>query len=201
VCGTAPTPAPTAAVCGADDPNLPPEPTFPTDICQTLAAEKSTPDENNLDTARIQAALSACKGRTVKLVSNGANNAFVAGHLNVDSVKLWVDAGTTLYASRNPDLYQKTGSCGVAGINDSGAATSSRRAARIRARQRRSRRQGGSSPSSDANTRRAYRAPCAIDTASEIRRSSTRHRRPVGWLYRNRKQTRQIDLGSDRRNV
>jgi polygalacturonase len=112
-----------AGACGAGDPNLPPEPTLPTpaDVCQTLTASKATPDEADLDTVRIQAALSACKGRAVKLTSDGANNAFVSGHLAVDSVKLWVDAGTTLYASRNPDIYQKTGSCGILGVNDSSA--------------------------------------------------------------------------------
>jgi len=123
-CGDDPAPAtPIAASgrCGADDPNLPPEPTLPSDVCQTLTATKSTPDEGNLDTDRVQAALTACKGRAVKLVSDGPNNAFVTGHLTVDSVTLWIDAGTTLFASRNADLYQKTGSCGVLGINDSSA--------------------------------------------------------------------------------
>ena len=129
VCGT--TPAPSAATggaaCGADDPNLPAEPTLPTDVCQILTATKAAPiedDPNNpLDTDRIQAALSACQGRAVKLVSDGQNNAFVAAHLQVTSVTLWIDAGTTLYASRNPDLYQKTGNCGLFGISDSGACT------------------------------------------------------------------------------
>jgi polygalacturonase len=79
------------------------------------------PDESKLDTARIQAALDACKGKVVKLESDGSNNVFLAGHLAVDSVTLWVDGGVTLYASRNPDFYQATGSCGVPGINDSGA--------------------------------------------------------------------------------
>jgi polygalacturonase len=57
----------------------------------------------------------------VKLTSSGTNNAFVAAHLALDSVKLWIDGDTTLYASRNAELYQKTGSCGLPGINDSGA--------------------------------------------------------------------------------
>jgi polygalacturonase len=127
VCGTVPAPAESTGgvACGADDPNLPPEPTLPTDVCQTLPATKLAPvedDPNNpLDTDRIQAALSACQGRAVKLVSDGPNHAFVAGHLQVTSVTLWIDAGTTLYASRNPDLYQKTGNCGLLGISDSGA--------------------------------------------------------------------------------
>ena len=129
VCGTSP-PAPDSAggaACGADDPNLPAEPILPTDVCQTLTANKSAPIEDDpnipLDTDRIQAALSACKGRAVRLVSDGPNNAFVAAHLLVAGVTLWVDAGTTLYASRNPDLYQKSGNCGLLGISDSGACT------------------------------------------------------------------------------
>lgn len=124
-CETSPPPSASApggaSACGAGDPNLPPEPTLPTDVCQTLTADKSTPDESKLDTSRIQEALIACKGRAVKLTSSGKNNVFLAGHLSVASVTLWIDAGTTLYASRDAELYQKTGSCGVIGVNDSGA--------------------------------------------------------------------------------
>lgn len=108
-------------VCGQGDPNLQ-EPQLPTDICQTIKATKSTPDEDHLDTDLVQAALDACKGLgAVKLVADGANNAFVTAHLDIDSVVLWIDDGVTLYASRNPDLYQKTGNCGVQGVNDSEA--------------------------------------------------------------------------------
>lgn len=110
-----------SSACGADDPNLPPEPTLPSDVCQTLRAGKSAPDEDDLDTDRLQAALTACKGKVVKLVSDADKDTFVAGHLAVDSVTLWVDAGVTLYASRNADLYQSTGSCGMTGVNDSSA--------------------------------------------------------------------------------
>lgn len=122
VCGTTPSRSVSveSGVCGADDPNLPPEPTLPADVCQTLVADKRTPDESKLDTQRIQAALNACKGRAVKLVGDGNNDVFVAAHLSLDSVVLWIDAGTTLYASRNPDLYQKDGNCGEIGISDSG---------------------------------------------------------------------------------
>ena len=127
-CETSPIPSTETqdgSVCGAGDPNII-EPKFPTDVCQTLVAEKwasdmSPPDETTLDTARVQQALSACAGRAVKLVAGGSNNAFVTGHLDVVGVTLWIDAGVTLYASRNAELYQKTGSCGVMGINDSGA--------------------------------------------------------------------------------
>jgi polygalacturonase len=109
--------------CGQGDPLLPPEPTFPADadICQTLTANKSTPDEDNLDTERVQTALTACKGKAVKLVAEGANNVFITSHIDVDSVTLWIDKDVTLYASRDPDLYQETGNCGVLGVNDSEA--------------------------------------------------------------------------------
>jgi polygalacturonase len=133
MCDTSPvlSPAPAdGSVCGAGDATIGDEPTLPATVCQTLVANRfasdtSLPDENNQDTTRIQAALTACKGiGAVKLVSDGgSNNAFIASHLIVDSVTLWIDAGATLYASRNADLYQSTGSCGLPGINDSSACT------------------------------------------------------------------------------
>ena len=111
-------------VNGAWDPKLPPKPEFPSTVCQTLVAAKSGPSEDNLDTSRVQTALTACKGGAVKLVTDGgANNSFVVGHLLVVGVTLWVDAGVTLYASRDPEQYQKTGNCGRIGTSDSGACT------------------------------------------------------------------------------
>jgi len=107
--------------CGENDPNLPPEPTDPTDVCLTLVSNKSFPDENDLDTERVQAALNECKGRAVKLIANGENNAFITSHIEVDSVVLWVDEGVWLYASRQADLYQETGNCGKIGLTDSTA--------------------------------------------------------------------------------
>jgi len=107
------------------EPTLPPDPTDPTCILKAQQATSETPpagwlpDETNLDTVRIQAALTACP--VVKLVTDGVNNSFVSGHLNVAGKTLWVDAGVTLYTSRQPALFQKTGNCGVAGVNDSGA--------------------------------------------------------------------------------
>ncbi len=110
------------ATCGEDDPNLPEEPSFPTDVCRVLEANNTTPDEDNLDTDRVQAALHECKGGgAVKLVANGDKNVFIAAHLEVDSVILWVDDGVTLYASRNAELYQESGNCGVMGVSDSSA--------------------------------------------------------------------------------
>jgi polygalacturonase len=125
MCETDPTPASPApmGVCGAGDPKLPPEPQYPTEVCQTLLATKTGPDENGLDTTRVQTALTQCKGGAVKLVADGPNNSFVTGHLLVVGVTLWVDAGVTLYASRDPEQYQKTGNCGRIGISDSGACT------------------------------------------------------------------------------
>jgi polygalacturonase len=91
-------------------------------VCRTLVSTKSTPDENHSDSSAIQDALTACRGQgAVKLTSSGTNNVFVSGHLTVDSTILWVDAGTTLYASRDPQRYQSTGNCGLTGISDSSA--------------------------------------------------------------------------------
>jgi polygalacturonase len=122
--------------CGAGDPKLmkadgssiepkwPDTPGATTTVCETLEAKNSFPDEHNLDT-EVQDALTRCKNvGAVKLMvdpNNPANNSFVTGHLLVQDVVLWVDAGVTLYASRDPFYYQKTGNCGVLGINDSSA--------------------------------------------------------------------------------
>lgn len=109
-------------VCGQDDPRLPPEPSFPEDVCAVLEAKKTEPNEVDLDTDRVQQALHECKGKgAVKLVADGDKNVFLTAHLEVDSVILWVDEGVTLYASRNADLYQETGNCGLMGISDSSA--------------------------------------------------------------------------------
>jgi polygalacturonase len=89
-----------------------------------LYANKSFPDEHDLDT-RVQDELTRCRNvGAVKLMvdpANPANNAFVTGHLNILDVVLWVDEGVTLFASRDPFNYQNTGNCGVLGINDSSA--------------------------------------------------------------------------------
>jgi polygalacturonase len=65
------------------------------------------PSETSLDTTRIQSALDACaSGHAVKLAASGTNNAFVTGPLTVPTgVSLWVDAGATLYGTRNPSVY------------------------------------------------------------------------------------------------
>jgi polygalacturonase len=97
--------------CGAGDPNLPAEPTIPC-ACSTLGASRAVasgtvPDETTLDTSTIQSALDACPaGQSVRLTASGANNAFVSGPVTLPTgVTLWIDAGATLYASRNPGVY------------------------------------------------------------------------------------------------
>lgn len=114
--------------CGRDDAKLPLEPSYDDFyVCETVVANKSTPDEGDLDTERIQAALDKCKGQgkdggAVKLVADGDNDAFIAGHLGVFEVILWIDEGVTLYASRDPEQYQRElGNCGTIGVNDSSA--------------------------------------------------------------------------------
>jgi polygalacturonase len=97
--------------CGDGDPNLPPEPTIPP-ACATLPATQNVsagglPSEASLDTSAIQKALTACpSGQAVRLTTSGANNAFVTGPLTLPSgVTLWVDAGATLYATRDTKVW------------------------------------------------------------------------------------------------
>jgi polygalacturonase len=114
---------------------LPPEPSLPatpTDPTCVLAATHHTeetnnnwmPDETSLDSPNIAAALAHCP--VVKLVTNGDNNAFVSGPIAVQSATLWIDAGVTLFASRNPSVYSTEPQgiptdCGETGVNDSSA--------------------------------------------------------------------------------
>jgi polygalacturonase len=103
------------------EPSLPP-------VCSSLDARLTTnghtlakSDEDKLDTARIQQALDVCgKGQGVLIKSHGVGNAFLSGPLELrEGVTLIVDKGTTLFASRDAALYEKTpGSCGL--VNDQG---------------------------------------------------------------------------------
>ena len=134
-CETSPEPSPSAgdgAVCGAGDPDLEGmEPRLPTDaeVCATLTATRfatdmSPPSEENEDTKAINDALTACRGKgAVRLVPTATNNAFLAAHLSVAGVTLWIDAGVTLYASRDPVKYHRNDTCGMLGVNDSQACT------------------------------------------------------------------------------
>jgi polygalacturonase len=106
-------------------------------VCQRLPAQLSASDrtfdaaaeETPPDTARIQAALTACAGtgQAVELAADadadaasddnadadgaeGTDRAFLSGPLSIgSSVTLVIDAGVTLYASRNPASYQNAG--------------------------------------------------------------------------------------------
>ncbi len=86
-----------------------------------LHAENNTlreADEQRLDTDRIQKAMDACgKGSAVELHTDGASNAFLSGPLELrDGVTLLVDKGVTLYASRDPKLFDTVpGGCGISG--------------------------------------------------------------------------------------
>jgi len=107
-----------AAPLIAQDTRTVTEPIIPP-ACTTLKAELHTiseADETRLDTARIQSALDHCsKGQAVELAADGANNAFLSGPLELRAgVTLVLDKGVTLYASRDPKLYETSpGSCGI----------------------------------------------------------------------------------------
>jgi len=100
------------STCGAGDANLPKEPSLPAAVCKSLPATRAvsgtaSPAETNLDTATIQSALSSCgAGKALKLIASGANNAFLTGPITIPTgVSLWVDAGVTLYGTRDPKTY------------------------------------------------------------------------------------------------
>jgi polygalacturonase len=115
------------AVVSAQDTRTVTEPAFPP-ACATLDSQLTragktlaAADEARLDTARIQQALDKCgKGHAVVLRKSGTNDAFLSGPLELrDGVTLLVDAGATLFASRDPALFETSpGACGV--LNDKG---------------------------------------------------------------------------------
>jgi len=106
------------------------EPTLPNTVCATLSATitpaangsidavDANPAQSKPDMQRIQAAIDACPaGQAVKLVTAaGGASGFLSGPLKIKSgVTLWIDAGATLYASRNPaDFDNGVGTCGTA---------------------------------------------------------------------------------------
>ncbi len=97
-------------------------------VCATINARLSEAndalpeaDENRLDTARIQNAIDRCApGTAVELRAVGNHAALLSGPLELKGgITLQVDAGTTLFASRNPRDYDVTaGSCGT--VNNRG---------------------------------------------------------------------------------
>ncbi len=97
------------------------EPVLPA-ACATLDAKLTSTghsllpaDETKLDTDRIQKAIDACgKGKAVVLRVAGKSNAFLSGPLELrEGVTLTIDKGVTLYASRDPAVFEVSpGSCG-----------------------------------------------------------------------------------------
>lgn len=75
-------------------------------------------DEAKLDTDRIQKAIDNCgPGKAVELSLSGAQNAFLSGPLELrDGVTLLLDRNVTLYASRDPKVFDTSpGGCGTMG--------------------------------------------------------------------------------------
>lgn len=75
-------------------------------------------DEQQLDTQRIQQALDHCgPGKAVELRGSGEDNAFLSGPLELrEGVTLLIGKGVTLYASRDPRLFDTVpGGCGMSG--------------------------------------------------------------------------------------
>ncbi len=107
------------------------EPVFPP-VCTTLTAQlqeidNTLPagDESSFDTVRVQDALNACPaGEAVELTPNGTNgdNAFLIQPITIPGgVTLLLDAGVTVYGSRNPGDYDvQTGSCGIVATSSAG---------------------------------------------------------------------------------
>jgi len=96
------------------------EPVIPKS-CAAIVAKLAGIDESKPDTLRIQEALDHCPaGQAVELKPEGAASAFLAGPLELRAgVTLLVDAGATLFASRNPRDYDVTpGACGI--VNERG---------------------------------------------------------------------------------
>src|SRR5579859_5447072 len=91
------------------EPGVPP-------ACSSLTASLAGPEDAPLDTARIQEAIDNCPGgKAVILRRDGAKSAFVSGPLELRrGVTLVVDAGATLFASRDPKLFDTgSGVCGT----------------------------------------------------------------------------------------
>ncbi|WP_255462319.1 glycosyl hydrolase family 28 protein [Granulicella sp. WH15] len=84
---------------------------------RTAGGKIAEADERRLDTDRIQKALDACKpGMAVELKPVDGNNAFLTGPLELRSgVTLLIDEGVTLFASRDPKLFDAAAKPGVCG--------------------------------------------------------------------------------------
>ena len=106
------------------------EPAFPP-VCTQLEAQltagpRGLPlgSEMMFDTARIQSAMDLCApGQAIELRPAVSNNAFLIAPIRIPrGVTLLVDAGVTLFASRNPRDYDANSSkaCGTISTSGSG---------------------------------------------------------------------------------
>jgi polygalacturonase len=98
------------------EPSVPPACTTLPALLTSSGGAIAAADETKLDTARIQQAMDHCAvGHSVVLQPNGAANAFLSGPLELRAgVTLVVGVGATLFASRDPRLYDATpGGCGI----------------------------------------------------------------------------------------
>ena len=127
-----------AAAVATGDARTVTEPVFPA-VCQQLTSTFHDVNEDvpasveavstQLDLTRLQAALNACTGtnQAVELSMDGSgNNAFLTGPITMPAgVTLLVDAGVTLYFSRNAQDYDTTPgthTCGtVSGNSNTGS--------------------------------------------------------------------------------
>lgn len=122
-----------AAVCrpaAAQDTRTVTEPVFPPS-CAVLSAELTetdnqlpSGDETQFDTGSIQSALNACaSGQAVELgLGSGGGNAFLIQPITIpEGVTLLVDAGVTVYGSRDPRDYDAVaGECGTVDSSGNG---------------------------------------------------------------------------------
>jgi polygalacturonase len=99
------------------EPKIPAACTVLTASLETVGDSTLAPaDERRLDTERIQRAVDGCaRGQAIVLRRDGARRAFLTGPLTLrEGVTLVVDSGATLFASRDPRVYDVApGSCGV----------------------------------------------------------------------------------------
>ena len=110
-------------VCGiafAQDSRTVTEPRLPATACATLQARLGAPiaesDEGNLDTERVQRAIDSCpSGQSVVLAAGDTRTAFLSGPVSLRSgVTLVISKGVTLYASRDPRVFDvNPGTCGI----------------------------------------------------------------------------------------
>ncbi len=112
-----------AGAVHAQDTRIVKEPSLPP-ACAVVLADKIRPDPAlGDDAARIQAAIDHCApGLSVRLAPTNQYRAFLSGPLKLASgVTLVVEAGATLYASSDPQRYDRgSGLCGR--VADSGKA-------------------------------------------------------------------------------